>query len=51
MFAKPIDSGISIAIAKELEIEDPEFTKGMEILDDNTRTDRDHRKSCEESTP
>lgn len=41
MFAQPENSGIAIAVARDLSVPDPNKTIAMEILNGDTGPDRD----------
>lgn len=45
MYAKPENTGIAVAIAKELDVPDPEKSIAIEIIYGDERTDRDDSES------
>lgn len=48
MFAQPENSGIAVAVARDLSVPDPEITKAMEILNDKPDESRDSAKGVEQ---
>jgi hypothetical protein len=49
MFAQPENSGIAIAVARDLTVPDPTKAVAMEVLNGNTRSDRNDSEGGEQS--
>lgn len=47
MFAQPENSGIAVAVARDLTVPDPAKAVAMEIINGNTTTDRDNSEGGE----